>query len=138
MQNGFAMKIQLESGQGVNVIRAYAPGQVTINHEVYVRSVIVTPERILTDWPPLRFEDLAAVHFEMIRELRPEIVLLGTGARLMFPEPARTLALVQSGIGLEVMDTAAACRTYNVLLADGRRVAAALLMIEAAQAESIE
>ena len=132
------MKIQLESGGGLNVIRAYTAGQVTVNQAVYVRSVVVTPERIVPDWPPMRFEDLDAVHFELVAALQPEIVLLGTGSRLRFPEASRTFALVRAGIGLEVMDTAAACRTYNVLVADGRRVAAALLMIEAAQAESTE
>jgi uncharacterized protein len=137
-KSGFAMKVQLESSRGLNVIRSYAPGQVTVNQEVYARSLVVTPDRVLADWPPLRFEDLVRAHFEMISELRPEVVLLGTGARLRFPEAAHTLVLVRAGIGLEVMDTAAACRTYNVLVADGRRVAAALLMIDPAQVESTE
>lgn len=123
------MKIQLESGGNANVIRAYAPGSVTINQEIHRTSVVVTPERIIAHWPPRAFADLAAEHFEAVCALAPEIVLLGTGTRLQFPAPALTQSLMRAGIGFEVMDTGAACRTYNVLMGEGRRVAAALLMI---------
>ncbi len=94
-------------------------------------SVVVTPQRLLTGWPPQRLDDLSAAHLEQLLELEPELILLGTGRRLRFPPAAVTAPLLQRGIGVEVMDTAAACRTYNFLMADGRRVAAALLMIEA-------
>jgi uncharacterized protein len=123
------MRIQLETGRGRNVIRAYAPGEVRVNETVYTRSVVVTPDRIISDWPPERYGDLDVPHFEIIVTLEPEIVLLGTGTRLQFPLPSRTLPLIRAGIGVEVMDTAAACRTYNILMEDGRRVVAALLMI---------
>ena len=86
--------------------------------------------RPIADWPPQTFSDLAAEHFEQIRQLAPEVVVLGTGSRLQFPRLADTRALIQANIGLEVMDTGAACRTYNILMQDGRRVVAALLMIE--------
>ena len=125
-----SMKIHLESGIGQNLIRAYAAGSITINQEVYTSSLILTPQRVIADWPPVRFADLAATHFEALAVLKPEIVILGTGARLRFPAPSVTRALVEAKIGLEVMDTGAACRTYNILTSDGRRVAAALLMIE--------
>ena len=124
------MKIHLESGLGQNLIRAYAPSRITINEEVYTTSLIVTPRQVVTEWPPARFADLLAGHFEMIVPLRPEVVILGTGTRLRFPAPSLTRSLVEAGIGIEVMDTGAACRTYNFLMSDGRRVAAALLMIE--------
>ena len=124
------MKIHLESGIGQNLIRAYAPSRITINEEVYTTSLIVTPRQVVTAWPPGSFADLLAGHFEMIVPLRPEVVILGTGARLQFPAPSLTRSLVEAGIGIEVMDTGAACRTYNFLMSDGRRVAAALLMIE--------
>jgi uncharacterized protein len=124
------MKIHLESGLGQNLIRAYAPSRITINEEVYTTSLIVTPRQVVTEWPPARFADLLAGHFEMIVPLRPEVVILGTGARLQFPAPSLTRSLVEAGIGLEVMDTGAACRTFNFLMSDGRRVVAALLMIE--------
>ena len=123
------MKIHLESGVGQNLIRAYAPGSITINHQAYTQSLIVTPAQV-TDWPPASFDELLAEHFEMIAGMPLEVVILGTGARLRFPPPSLTRALVEAKIGLEVMDTGAACRTYNILMSDGRRVAAALLMIE--------
>ena len=124
------MKIHLESGLGQNLIRAYAPGQVTINEEVYTCSLIVTPEQIIADWPPASPANLLAAHFEVIASLSPEVFILGTGARLLFPAPNIIRPLVEAGIGVEVMDTGAACRTYNILMSDGRRVAAALMMIE--------
>jgi uncharacterized protein len=124
------MKIHLETGMGQNLIRAYAPGRITINEEVYTTSLIVTPQQVVAAWPPSGFADLRAVHFEAIVVLQPEVVILGTGARLQFPAPSLTRSLVEAGIGIEVMDTGAACRTYNFLMSDGRRVAAALLMIE--------
>ena len=125
------MKIQFDAGgTGQNFIHAYGPGQVTINQQAHRRSLLVTPSRLITDWPPQSFSDLLERHFDQIRELNPEVVVLGTGARLQFPRTADTRALIQANIGLEVMDTGAACRTYNILMQDGRRVVAALLMIE--------
>ena len=125
-----SMKIQLDTLGHENTIQAYRPGQVTINQTVYSASVILTPERIIADWPPMRFADLAPAHFQTIAALAPEIVILGTGKQLRFPPAKTTRSLIQANIGLEVMDTGAACRTYNILMAEGRRVAAALLMIE--------
>lgn len=124
------MKIQLDNLGEENTIQAYRPGQVTINHAVYEASVVVTPKRLIPDWPPSRFVDLTPAHFEVITALAPEIVILGTGKQLRFPPARTTRSLIQANIGLEVMDTGAACRTYNILMAEGRRVAAALLMIE--------
>ena len=87
------------------------------------------PDRIV-DWGPHSAGGLALKDFLLIADLQPEVVVLGTGSRLQFPAPAATQPLIQARIGLEVMDTAAACRTYNILMGEGRRVAAALLMIE--------
>ncbi len=123
------MKIQLETGGSQNIIRAYGPGQVTVNREVYTTSLIVTPDHI-QDWPPRTFTELSGMHFEAITSLEPEVVILGTGHRQHFPKPDVVQALARANIGLEVMDTGAACRTYNILMGEGRRVAAALLMIE--------
>jgi uncharacterized protein len=124
------MKIQLDTGVGRFQIRSYGPGTIKINDVVYTASVLLAPEDIVTDWPPQVFADLDTGHFEPIVAVRPEVVLLGTGARLQFPPPAVLAPLARAGIGVEVMSTAAACRTYNILAGDGRRVAAALLMIE--------
>ena len=111
------------------LIHAYAPGQVTVNVEVLTCSLIVSPEQLIRDWPPTRFEELNADHLHIAAVLHPEILLLGTGAQLRFPHPSLLAELYSQGIGIEVMDTAAACRTYNILVSEGRRVVAALLMI---------
>ena len=79
------------------------------------------------DWPVTRFADLRAEDFAFLRDLQAEIVLLGTGPRQRFPHPRLTAALANAGVGLEVMDVQAACRTYNILVAEERKVAAALL-----------
>ncbi|MHB8455209.1 MAG: Mth938-like domain-containing protein [Acidiferrobacterales bacterium] len=124
------MKIHLQAPDGNNIIRNYGPGQVIVNQDVYSASLVVLPDRIIPNWPPRLFGELAAAHFESLAALAPELVILGTGRRLRFPQAALTAPLVQVNIGWEVMDTAAACRTYNILMGEGRNVAAALLMIE--------
>lgn len=123
------VKLQLESGEvGTHLVRAYGPGQVTVNQEVYRCNLVLTRERVLTNYLPDDFEALQARHFEALMELQPEVVILGTGKRLRFPKAELTRALVQAQIGFEVMDTGAACRTYNILVSEGRRVVAALLI----------
>jgi uncharacterized protein len=112
-----------------NSIRAYEKGRILVNEHLIDRHVVVTPERLIADWAP-GFTELQASHLEALRELAPEILLLGTGARLRFPAADCMAVFLQQGIGMEVMDTAAACRTYNILLGEGRRVVAALFMIE--------
>ena len=124
-----AMKISLDSGTATYRILSYAKGQVAVNEQLLTHSLVVMPETLLSDWPPQDFSALATEHFAMIAARRPEIVLLGTGAVLRFPSPELLAPLYDAGIGVEVMDTGAACRTYNILMAEGRAVAAALLMI---------
>lgn len=132
------MKIELER-TGLNRIRQYGPGGVTVNETVLRQSFLITPERLYLDWAATGVETLTEGHFQLIADLKPEVVLLGTGASLRFPAPILTLPLMKARIGLEVMDTPAACRTYNILMGDGRRVLAALLMMEsAAQLDSTE
>jgi uncharacterized protein len=87
---------------------------------------VLTPERV-EPWPTASFEALAEADFERLRALDPEVVLLGTGARQRFPHPRLARPLAEARIGLEVMNTPAACRTYNILMAEGRKVVAALL-----------
>lgn len=122
------MKVTLENTGSLNVIRAYTPGHVTVNQHTYTASIVVTPERIITDWQPRQLAEITMVNMETIAALGMEVVLLGTGAQLQFPNPALLRPLVQAQIGYEVMDTGAACRTYNVLMGEGRRVAAMLLI----------
>lgn len=122
------MKLHLADAAGLNLFTGYGENYVEINRRRYENSLIVLPGKIVKDWEIASFEHLAAAHFEFLANLEPEIVLLGTGVKLRFPAPALTRSLVAAQIGLEVMDTAAACRTYNILAAEGRKVAAALLL----------
>jgi uncharacterized protein len=114
---------------GQNSIRAYEPGRIVVNEHIVDRHVVVSADRLIPDWSP-GFMELQPAHLEALWDLEPEILLLGTGARLRFPPPDCMAVFLQRGIGMEVMDTAAACRTYNILLGEGRRVVAALFMIE--------
>jgi uncharacterized protein len=109
-----------------NTITGYGDDYVTVNGERHDSSVVVLPEKILS-WPVQAFDTLSAENFEFLKNLGAEIVLLGTGARQRFPHPRLTAALTSAGIGVEVMDLKAACRTYNILVAEERKVAAALL-----------
>ncbi|MBU1192037.1 MAG: Mth938-like domain-containing protein [Gammaproteobacteria bacterium] len=123
------MRFAEDDKDGLYRIRAYAPGSVTVNDETLTRSLVISSERLIRDWPPQSIEELAPAHLFAAAELKPEILILGTGATLRFPHPSLLAALQTQGIGVEVMDTAAACRTYNVLVNEQRRVAAALFMI---------
>ena len=122
------MKLHLQARTGLHLISRYNPGSVSVNEATYTESLILLPDAVIPDWGAADFDALVAGHFERLAALNPEVALLGTGGRLRFPAPALTAALVRAGIGLEVMDTGAACRTYNILAGEGRRVAAALLL----------
>jgi len=121
------LKLHLTNISGINLFTGYGEGYVMVNHQRHEQSLVVLRDRLVADWQPARFDDLTAEHFALLAELQPEIVLLGTGARLRFPRPELTRALMEARIGFEVMDTRAACRTYNFLAAEERKVAAALL-----------
>ncbi|HUX23413.1 MAG TPA: Mth938-like domain-containing protein [Burkholderiales bacterium] len=121
------MKLHLSNISGINVFTGYGEGYVMVNRQRYAQNLAVLPDRILADWQPAGFDRLTAADFSVLAGLAPEIVLLGTGARLRFPRPELTRALIEARIGLEVMDLQAACRTYNILAAEERKVVAALL-----------
>ena len=121
------MKLHLTDISGSNAFTGYGEGYVMVNGQRHEHNLVVLPDRIVTDWQPAGFDQLTAADFTRLAELAPEIVLLGTGARLRFPRPELTRALLEARIGLEVMDIQAACRTYNFLAAEERKVAAALL-----------
>jgi uncharacterized protein len=131
-----SMKFNLEINAGNYHIQSYGPGQVNVllaaahaAPEIFHKSFVVTPRELLRDWPPQSFADICEADFGLIALLQPELVLFGSGAELRFPAPAMTAGLLNQGIGVEVMSTGAACRTYNILMTEGRNVAAALLMI---------
>lgn len=121
------MELNQDSGTGQYHIRGYGIDFIQINDEKIDHSIIVTPDKLIT-WPPQSLTELNATHFLPLFDLQPTIVLLGTGPRLSFPSPARLADFYTKKIGIEVMDTAAACRTYAVLMSEGRKVAAALLI----------
>jgi uncharacterized protein len=121
------MKFQADSFEGSNAIARHGPGGVAVGGIEYTRSVIVPWQGTVQAWEPARFEALAAAHFEALAALGPELVIFGSGARLRFAHPSLLRGLIDRRIGVETMDTPAACRTYNVLLGEGRAVIAALL-----------
>jgi uncharacterized protein len=123
------MRLSLDIGSANYVIRAYGQGSITVNETPYIRSLIVMPEHLYAEWEPQKPQELSNAHLEVLIDLQPEIILLGTGARLQFPEPGLMAQVLGKGIGFEVMDTGSACRTYNILSAEDRKVAAALFMI---------
>jgi len=122
------MKFQLQKSTGQNLFTGYGSGYLTVNYVRYERSLVVTPERVIEDWPAAVFDELNVSHFEFLRVLNPEIVLLGSGSTLRFPRPDLSRCLAEVRIGFEVMDTTAACRTYNILAGEGRNVVAAVLL----------
>ena len=125
------MKIEREEAQGRNMFTGYGAGYVEVNRTRYAASLVVGAESLVTDWPLESVDALAADHMAAILAMKPEIVLLGTGATFAFPEPARLAPLREARVGVEVMDTPAACRTYNILLGEGRNVVAALVVTPA-------
>jgi uncharacterized protein len=122
------LKLHLDRPGGTNFITAFEPDHVQVNQTRYGASLVVLRDRVLPDWPPRSADQLVAAHFESLAELGADIVLLGTGRSLKFPHPRLSAALMARRIGLEVMDSGAACRTYNILAGEGRNVAAALIL----------
>ena len=121
------MKLQPTQFEGQNTFTAYGEGYVSVNAIRHTGNLIVLPDRIIPAWTPATFETLSVADFELLATLDAEIILLGTGQRLRFPRPELLRALIAAQKGIEAMDLAAACRTYNVLVSEGRKVAAALL-----------
>jgi uncharacterized protein len=121
------LKLHADAPTALNAVTAYGSGFVEINKVRHTHSVLLTPERV-EPFNVEQFDRLSQSDFERLRELNPEVTLLGTGAMQRFPHPRLTRALTEARIGLEVMTTEAACRTYNILMAEGRKVAAALII----------
>lgn len=122
------MKLHLDNPSSRHLVTGYGAGYVAINHRHYDTGLILLPDRIVAPWGADGFDALSADDFAAILPLKPEVLLLGTGQRQGFPGPALLRPLIEARIGYEVMDLPAACRTFNILMAEGRRVAAALLV----------
>ncbi|KMQ81104.1 Membrane protein [Candidatus Burkholderia pumila] len=114
----------------LNTITSYGDGYVAVNLERHEGSVIVMPQSPVAAWPVKSFESLTPEHFDSLIEATPEVVIFGSGSRRRFPHPRLTAQLARHRIGVETMDFGAACRTYNILMHEGRKVAAALLIEE--------
>jgi uncharacterized protein len=122
------MRLTDDRTAGAFLVRSYAPGEVRVGDAVLHRSCVISAERLIDDWRPQTLDELSAADLEAVFALQPEIVVLGSGARQRFPDTKLLAAILERGIGCEVMDTGAACRTYNVLVSESRRAVAALFL----------
>lgn len=121
------MKLHAQNSAGRNMITAHGPDHVTVNGTAVRTSLVVTADALIAPWRPASFDDLQPADLEALAGLGCEVLLLGTGSRQRFPQPAILRPLIERGIGVEVMNNGAACRTFNILVAEGRTVAAAIL-----------
>jgi uncharacterized protein len=122
------MKFTLDRPGTPHVVRGYAPGRLRIGEREFARSVVVSAHTLIEDWRPRHIGELTAADLEPALALRPQVLLLGSGVRQVFPAPQLLAELYAARVGFEVMDTGAACRTYNVLVGEGRDVVAALII----------
>lgn len=124
------MKLHSTPTQHYQTVTAYDDQGIEINAVRFTHSLITLPEVAPVAWPPASFEALTVEHFAQIDATVPDVVILGTGKRQRFVHPKLTAALTEKRIGIECMDNQAACRTYNILMAEGRKVALALIFEE--------
>jgi uncharacterized protein len=122
------MKFTLEPQAQAHLIRGYSAEEIRIGAERVTVSCIVTPERLISPWEPQCFDELLPAHLQAVLALEPQLLILGTGPTQRFAPQAVRVLMAQRGVGLEAMQLGAACRTFNVLVQEGRRVAAALFL----------
>ncbi|MDR3491803.1 MAG: Mth938-like domain-containing protein [Gammaproteobacteria bacterium] len=122
------MSLTLDDNNANYQIRAYKPGFIQVNETTFTHSLIISATQLITDWAPQTLQELKAEHLSIIKELKPAVLLIGTGATLKFPSLDIYGELLNQGIGVEIMDTSAACRTYNALASEERNVMAALII----------
>jgi uncharacterized protein len=126
------LKFQPDRAEGVNTITRHDASSLWVGQTRFDHSLLVPWQGAVQAWPPAQVEQLLAAHFEQALALLPELVIFGSGTRHRFIAPALVRCLIERGIGVEMMNTAAACRTYNVLASEGRAVLGALLLEPAA------
>jgi uncharacterized protein len=122
------MRLTDDRTAGAFMVRSYAPGEVHVGDAVLHRSRLISAEHLIEDWRPQTLDELSEADLAAVFALQPEIVVLGSGTRQRFPDTRLLAAILERGIGCEVMDTGAACRTYNVLVSESRRAVAALFL----------
>ncbi len=121
------MKFSEADDRSGYLIQAYGADGILIGGRLYREGLIVTPERIIAPWGPRDAAGLTVAHLDELLALAPQVMVLGTGGAQVFPDPAIAALVMQQGVGIEIMDTGAACRTCNILMSEGRRVVAGLL-----------
>ena len=109
-------------------VSGYEQDVILVNGSAKTASFIISMEQLIDNWAPAQIDELCAQHMQPLLELQPELVLIGTGETLKFPAVEHYACLIQHNIGVEIMDSAAACRTYNILLGEGRKVAAGIIL----------
>lgn len=124
------MKLTDDSNARLNLVRSYAPGEIRIGEDIYRSSCLLRADAIVSDWRPRTIDDLESGDLDAILALEPEIVIVGSGTKQKFPPYSLLANILARGIGCEVMDTGAACRTYNVLISEDRRAVAALFLTD--------
>lgn len=122
------MALHLQTNSTQRLFTGHGPDYVAVNGQRYTQALVVMARAVRADWPATDFASLTADHFDYFLELQPEVILLGTGAQQRFPHPELFRSLIERGIAIEFMDTPAACRTYNILVAEDRKVVAAVLL----------
>ncbi|MBU3607632.1 Mth938-like domain-containing protein [Polynucleobacter nymphae] len=122
------MKLQSDPHSGANTITGYGDGYVEINQIPYAHAVLLSSDGAISQWPVESFDGLVAADFDQMVERKPELILIGTGSRQRFPKPELLKSLISAKIGFEIMDSQAACRTYNILVGEGRQVLLALIV----------
>jgi uncharacterized protein len=122
------VKLQADSQAALNTVSAYGPDYIEINAVKHDSSLLLMPEGPIETWSCKSFEDLTASDFQQIAQKKPALVIFGSGKKIRFPRAELIAPLIEAKIGIETMDLQAACRTYNILMAEGRNVLAALLI----------
>lgn len=124
------MDLSFQAPGDYQFVRSVSAGGITIGENTYHQSLLLAADQLITDWPPQRFDELQRIHLDELFRLEPELVLLGTGSQQHFPSGEFMMEFHRRGVGIEVMATVPACRTFNVLVAESRKVLAALLPLD--------
>ncbi|QWE16050.1 Mth938-like domain-containing protein [Polynucleobacter sp. AP-Nino-20-G2] len=122
------MKLQSDPHSGANTITGYGDGYVEINKTPYSHAVLLSSDGEILEWPVKSFDALTTADFSQMAAIKPELIIIGTGTRQRFPGPELLKPLIDAKIGFEIMNSQAACRTYNILVGEGRQVLLALIV----------
>ncbi|MEY4523144.1 MAG: hypothetical protein RIR27_220 [Pseudomonadota bacterium] len=122
------MKLQSDPHSGANTITGYGDGYIEINKIPYSHAVLLSSDGEILEWAVKSFEELSSSDFAQMTSLKPELIIIGTGKRQRFPKPELLKTLIEAKLGFEIMDSQAACRTYNILVGEGRQVLLALIV----------